>query len=102
MKKKILIGIIAVIVIASLIFGITMFYRKDDSSGIKVIKVSEVTRSVFYAPQYVAINNGYFEENGIRFVSHEYFRHYYAGMGNFAVDYIIEIEYITDASLFLP
>ena len=34
-----------------------------------------------------------FEENGIRFVNHEYFRHYYAGMGNFAVSYIIEIEY---------
>ena len=34
-----------------------------------------------------------FEENGIKFVSHEYFRHYYAGMGDFAVDYIIKIEY---------
>ncbi|MBO5348338.1 MAG: ABC transporter substrate-binding protein [Clostridia bacterium] len=66
MKKKILIGIIAVIVIVSLIFGITIFYRKDNSSDIKIIKVSEVTRSVFYAPQYVAINNGYFEENGIQ------------------------------------
>ena len=28
--------------------------------------MSEVTRSVFYAPQYVAINNGFFEENGIK------------------------------------
>ena len=29
------------------------------------VKVSEVTRSVFYAPQYVAINNGYFKKYGI-------------------------------------
>lgn len=29
------------------------------------LKVSEVTHSVFYAPQYVAINLGFFEKNGI-------------------------------------
>ena len=29
------------------------------------VKLNEVTRSVFYAPQYVAIANGYFEEVGI-------------------------------------
>lgn len=29
------------------------------------LTVSEVTHSVFYAPQYVAINLGFFEENGI-------------------------------------
>ena len=28
--------------------------------------MSEVTRSVFYAPQYVAIANGYFEEQGLK------------------------------------
>lgn len=32
---------------------------------IKTVKVSEVTRSLFYAPQYVAINKGFFADNGI-------------------------------------
>ena len=27
-----------------------------------VIRINEVTHSIFYAPLYVAINNGYFEE----------------------------------------
>ena len=31
----------------------------------KVIKVNEVTRSVFYSPQYAAIALGYFKDNGI-------------------------------------
>ena len=30
-----------------------------------LIRLNEVTRSVFYSPQYVAIALGYFEENGI-------------------------------------
>ncbi len=65
MKKNIIIGIIAIIVIICSILGIRFLNSKDDNNGIKKIKVSEVTRSVFYAPQYVAINNGYFQENGI-------------------------------------
>ena len=30
----------------------------------KKIRINEVTHSIFYAPLYVAINNGYFEEDG--------------------------------------
>lgn len=33
---------------------------------IKTIELNEVTHSVFYAPLYVAIENGYFEEQGLK------------------------------------
>lgn len=36
---------------------------KEDK--LQKIKVAEVTHSIFYAPQYVAINLGYFEEEGL-------------------------------------
>ena len=35
--------------------------QKDNN----VIRLSEVTHSIFYAPLYVAINNGYFDDYGI-------------------------------------
>ena len=65
MKKNIIIGIFIIIVVIGSTFGISIFKNQNNVINIKNIKVSEVTRSVFYAPQYVAINNGYFKENGI-------------------------------------
>ena len=67
MSKKRIIYIIVIVLIVVLAVGIFIATRqKGDSEGeLKTIAVNEVTRSVFYAPQYVAINNGYFEENGM-------------------------------------
>jgi len=36
-----------------------------DKAKLQTIELSEVTRSVFYAPQYVAISKGFFEEEGL-------------------------------------
>ncbi len=33
--------------------------------GKVTVRLNEVTRSVFYAPMYVAMNEGFFSENGI-------------------------------------
>lgn len=38
---------------------------KKDESTLKDVTLNEVAHSIFYAPQYVAIENGYFEEEGI-------------------------------------
>lgn len=65
MRKNIIIGIFIIVVVIGFTLGISIFKNQNNVSNIKNIKVSEVTRSVFYAPQYVAINNGYFKENGI-------------------------------------
>ncbi|HIY78053.1 MAG TPA: ABC transporter substrate-binding protein [Candidatus Borkfalkia excrementavium] len=39
---------------------------KEDSDGLKKIRVSEVTHSIFYAPMYIADALGYFEDEGIK------------------------------------
>ena len=62
---NIFIGIVVIVIVIVAIVSITVLKHKNTNNDVKNIKVSEVTRSVFYAPQYVAINNGYFKENGI-------------------------------------
>ena len=64
MKNKIIIvSSFLLIIFVSLILLFNIEEKKDDD--LDVIRLAEVTHSVFYAPLYTAIENGYFEENGI-------------------------------------
>ncbi|MBO5714652.1 MAG: ABC transporter substrate-binding protein, partial [Clostridia bacterium] len=51
----------------ALIVGIFPFTGCGNDSK-KTIQLNEVTHSVFYAPLYVAIENGYFEEQGLEVI----------------------------------
>lgn len=64
MKRTLVSIILFLIVIASVIAGAVM-KRNNDNSNLTKVKVAEVAHSIFYAPQYAAISNGYFEEEGL-------------------------------------
>ncbi len=80
MSKK----IIAIMILVAILGGVIGFFIgwavaprnntemgdsvTDDKAGeksLKEISVMEVTRSIFYAPQYVALSQGFFEEEGL-------------------------------------
>lgn len=65
MKKKIITIIAILIIFLSVSAVLFNAFRKDEDNGLVKVKVAEVAHSIFYAPQYVAIANGYFEEYGI-------------------------------------
>lgn len=66
--KKIIISILVIVLILVTIFGVYQIINKksEETGNLKTIQLNEVTRSVFYAPQYVAIANGFFEEGGLK------------------------------------
>lgn len=68
MNKKRLTYVISIIILIAIIVSICVIKNNstNDENALETINVSEVTRSVFYAPQYVAINNGFFEKNEIK------------------------------------
>ena len=51
--------------IALLFVGMLVACGGQAGDEVQVVRLSEVTRSVFYAPQYVAIELGFFEDEGI-------------------------------------
>ncbi|WP_024613604.1 ABC transporter substrate-binding protein [Clostridium sp. Ade.TY] len=61
-KSKLL---LLITLILSLCLSLVGCKKEDNSSNLKTIKLNEVVRSVFYAPMYVAINEGFFEEEGL-------------------------------------
>ena len=74
--KKIIIAIILVAIIIGIVVAVVVSTNKNSNNNnietlkesvkkSQLVKVNEVTRSVFYSPQYAAIALGYFKENGI-------------------------------------
>ena len=61
--KKVWISLIGLIII--IVLSVIYFYVNKPKSGLKKVKVAEVTHSIFYAPQYVAKQLGYFEDEGL-------------------------------------
>ena len=61
MKKKICLAAAGVL---SLSFGVGCSTQQEETA-LTPVRLNEVVHSVFYAPQYVAIANGYFEEEGL-------------------------------------
>ena len=67
MKNKKWISLAAAVVLAVTALQAGVFAAKMDGTEEKLTKVTlnEVAHSIFYAPQYVAIEEGYFEEEGL-------------------------------------
>ncbi len=69
MKKYIIIIAIVALIIVGTVAIITKNKTskivKEEEVTLKTIRVNEVTRSVFYAPQYVAISKGMFKKQGL-------------------------------------
>jgi len=61
MSMKFIRVLLAVILAISIIISFTACGEKD----LVKIRLNEVTHSIFYAPQYVALNLGFFEEEGL-------------------------------------
>ena len=68
MKNKKWIALAAAVILAVTALPVTAFARKNNSSDDKMltkITLNEVAHSIFYAPQYVAIEEGYFKDEGL-------------------------------------
>ena len=64
--KKIIITLVIIAVIAITLIVVLKNMNNDvNTANLTTLQVNEVTRSVFYAPQYLAISNGFFEEEDL-------------------------------------
>lgn len=65
MKKIIGCVVVAIIIVIGVIV-FSLSHNTNKTEEMKTIRLNEVTRSVFYAPQYVAISKGYFDEENLK------------------------------------
>lgn len=67
MKKRV-ISMVLMVVVLSTISMIACKEEKESKSELQKVRLNEVAHSIFYAPMYVAIEKGYFKEEGIDLV----------------------------------
>ena len=68
MKNKKWIALATAVILAVTALPVTVFAKKKDSPDDKTltkVTLNEVAHSIFYAPQYVAIEKGYFKDEGL-------------------------------------
>lgn len=65
--KKIIYSIICIVIIIfiALLFILDLNKGNDKKKDLEKIRIAEVAHTVFYAPQYVAISQGFFEDVGL-------------------------------------
>ena len=63
MKKKIIAAALAAVLAVSALPAAVSAEEKEELTE---VTLNEVAHSIFYAPQYVAIEEGYFEEEGLK------------------------------------
>ena len=65
--KKLIISLVIILILIGAVIGVSCLRNQSISdNGLQTVKLSEVTRSIFYAPQYVALSQGFFEEEGLK------------------------------------
>jgi NitT/TauT family transport system substrate-binding protein len=53
------------LILSFILVGVMFIGCKKENTSVVKVKLNEVTRSIFYAPMYAAISQGFFKEEGI-------------------------------------
>lgn len=54
-----------ILMLAAIMLGLMLAFTGCGKKELIKVRLSEVTHSVFYSPQYVALNQGFFKEEGL-------------------------------------
>lgn len=65
MKKIVISVILFVIAVAAFTFIVITNKEDEKKNNLTKVKVAEVAHTIFYAPQYAALANGYFKDEGL-------------------------------------